>query len=158
MILSHRAAAEHLAENPTKTIDVVLITNSGGRYDDERFTNLIKQHANRLCHLVFDDVDFPRERHVMVEKHQIQQAIDFAADKHELVVTCTAGMSRSAGLAYIIACSKMDPSEAVTVLDPNRHTPNEKVVFLGHEIVNKPTLLEVYARFLDEMNLRSHHF
>jgi len=152
-IHSHRAASVLLAENPKK-YDVILVTNPGGRYDNEEYLQAIHRFARRLCVLEFDDVEFPRDRHQMPESHHVQSALNFAADKDGLIVTCTAGMSRSAALAYVVACSKMDPVEAVKVLDPNRHTPNEKVVFLGYDILGHPNMLEAYARFKDEMSLR----
>ena len=153
-ICSHRNAAALLSEQP-KTYDVILIFNPGGRYDNEDYLTAIRQHANRICELEFDDVEFPRDRHQMPEARHVRSAVDFAADKEQLVVTCTAGMSRSAALAYVVACTKMDPVEAVKVLDPNRHTPNEKVVFLGYDFLGRPAeMLEAYARFKDEMSLR----
>jgi predicted protein tyrosine phosphatase len=152
-ICSHRAAAEFLGENP-KTYDVILIVNTGRKYDNEEYLSEIKRQANRVCELMFDDIEFHRDNHRMVEPSQVREAVNFAADKDNLVVCCTAGMGRSAALAYVVACSKMEPAEAVTILDPNRHTPNEKVIFLGDTIVDAPTMLECYARFKDEMGRR----
>jgi len=152
-ICSHRAAAEFLHDNP-KTHDVILIVNNGTRYDNEDHLSAIRRNANRVCELMFDDIEFHRDNHRMVDESQVQEAIHFAAGKDNLVVTCTAGMGRSAALAYVVACSKMDPAEAVTILDPDRHTPNEKVIFLGNGLVDAPALLECYARFKDQMCLR----
>ena len=149
-ICSHKAAATLLTEN-TKKYDVILITNAFGKYDDEEHLNAICQHGNRICHLIFDDIEFPRDRHLMPELHHVQSAINFAAGKEELIVTCTAGKGRSAALAYVIACSKLEPAEAIKILDPKQHIPNEKVIFLGNRILGKPNLLSEYALFKDKL-------
>ncbi len=112
--------------------------------------NAIEHNANNICCLKFDDISFPRERFTMPELHQVQLALDFARDKEELVVTCTAGMGRSAATAYIVACSVMEPKEAIKILDPDLHIPNEKVVSLGSQILNKPNILEEFVEFQEK--------
>jgi predicted protein tyrosine phosphatase len=150
-ICSHRAAAALLGQAP-KQYDVILIVSPvspGLRSDDPAHLAAIRRNANRLCELAFDDVEFPREGYVMPAESHIREALAFATDKDDLVVTCTAGMGRSAALAYVVACSRMEPSEAVTILDPERHVPNEVVIGLGGRAVDAPDLLEFYARFKD---------
>jgi predicted protein tyrosine phosphatase len=143
-ICSHEAAAALLLRKP-HALDVVLIANPGARYDNEETLNAIRSNAKGLCELAFDDIEAPREHFSMPEAHHIQTALDFAADKDQLLVTCTAGKSRSAALSYVLACSKMKPSEAVLVLDPSRHTPNQRVIVLGYNLLGRPPgYLEAY--------------
>lgn len=100
-----------------------------------------------LLILKFDDIEKDeynkfgeRLPYVCPAKEHIKEALDFARGKDSLVVHCAAGISRSSAVAYVIACSRMSPKEALKVLDPNYHWPNLKVVQLGAELLGKPEM------------------
>ena len=47
-------------------------------------------------------------------------------------------------MMYVVRCSKMDPEEAVTILNYDLHVPNLHVVGLGAKVLNNPKVEQVY--------------
>ena len=96
----------------------------------------------------FDDVERRDKYYKLASKKQVQNILDWSMDKDNIIVHCTAGVSRSSAIAYLIACKKLnDHTLAVDYLNFNLHNPNLYVVQLGaillgnhniyHYLVNK---------------------
>jgi predicted protein tyrosine phosphatase len=102
-----------------------------------------------LQKLAFHDSWTQRDRDkgdTLPEERHIRKAIEFAADKDKLLVHCWAGVSRSAAVAFIVACSRgIAPAEALEkLLDPMIHAPNPLVVELGAEVLRNPEILRAF--------------
>ena len=69
-------------------------------------------------------------------------------DRRNLLVHCTAGVSRSASVAFLIACTLEPPEVAIKRLDVLKHFPNEHIMKLGSEILDNPRIHEVGLEFL----------
>jgi predicted protein tyrosine phosphatase len=147
-ILSHRNLVEHLAAN-SKMLDAIMIVNHNPRWaNDEQAERirLAKEHARDLLVLTFDDTTFHRDGYQAPEPRHVREALEWAKDREEFVVSCTAGKSRSSSIAYVLASKKIGPEEAIRILDPNRHIPNEWVVKHGSELLDN---LQVWDLFLE---------
>jgi predicted protein tyrosine phosphatase len=65
-------------------------------------------------------------------------------------VSCHAGVSRSSALAYVVRCRDWSPGEAIRVLTPGWHRPNELVVRLGAELLRDPAVYATYAAWMGQ--------
>jgi predicted protein tyrosine phosphatase len=120
--------------------DLLVISNPGSGLPSG-----VEPLARRLLHLEFDDFSEPREGVVLVTSADIERVLDWAQDHQNLVVCCHAGVSRSSAMAYVIACRTRSPAEALTLLLPGWHYPNERIVRLGAEVLGNK---EVYSACL----------
>ena len=77
---------------------------------------------------------------------EIRAAIEFAASSENLMVCCRAGQSRSAAIAFVIACQRLGPETACQLLDPERHIPNSLIVDLGARLIDD---LDVFHLFTE---------
>ena len=144
-VMSMGLACKTVKSNP-KTIDVVSIQNTNRSYSDYR---TIEQKAKN-CHVAkFDDVWLTKHEkrgYKLATRKQIEDILDWVEGKDELIVHCKVGKSRSAAVAYLIACKDNDPEVAITILDKNFHIPNEWVVELGAEILGNQRVWDVFAK------------
>ena len=101
-----------------------------------RFNDLQDVHLNRLT-----AEDMAKYGLHYPEKEHVEAALDYAKDKQSLLVHCTAGVSRSSATAYVIACSRVSPKDALRVLDSKFHWPNDRVVRLGAEVLGDPEIV-----------------
>ncbi len=118
--------ASALLESEPNQWNVLVILDSGWIV-----TNFLLSHSRSYLALRFDDIDQPRSNKLLPSTTQIQQGLDFSIGKDNLIVCCRAGQSRSAALAYVIACRERGASTALQLLDPTRHSPNRLVVTIG---------------------------
>lgn len=143
-ICSHAEAMKELRLCPNE-LAVVCITPPGHPVPPP-----IQQLAGELLHLEFDDVDFadPNVRPPTIE--HVTRALSFAKETEDLIVCCNAGISRSAGLAYVIECSRVaHPALACGVWEKNRHHPNRMVVRLGGELLNDPEVERQHTKWIN---------
>ena len=94
---------------------------------------------NRLM-LQFDDIEYEITNCVAPTKEHVQQALDFSEGKDDIIVSCNAGISRSAATAFLIACKKYGMDKAFEILNPKLHCPNALIIRHGSEILNIPDL------------------
>ncbi len=132
-------AASFLLENEPATWDALVILDSG-----VTATNLMRLQARRHCILRFDDIQQATEDRVLVTSEQIKQGLDFANGSQKLLVSCRAGQSRSAAMAYLIACQANGVDAALRLIDPTRHVPSPRIVKLAaslhtHDAANRAT-------------------
>ena len=146
-IASYIAASFLLEREPNKWHALVLL-DSG-----KQTTDYLKTHTRSFACLHFDDVEaaFPNKQ--PPTKTLIQQALDFATGKDNLLVSCRAGQGRSVATAYVISCREHGVDEALKLLNPTRHFPNRLVVSLGDAILEDSTALQ---RFDDWRQRHAH--
>ncbi|MBL8796667.1 MAG: hypothetical protein JNM56_22385 [Planctomycetia bacterium] len=140
-IFSHQGLHEFLLQHADAR-DTVHITDS-----DVACLPFLRERAGNHLHLQFDDVATASSAFRSPSLADVQRAIDWSADKRHLAVACHAGVSRSSALAYVIACTRLAPADAIRVLDPARHAPNSLVVTLGSRVLNNPGVLKAFADF-----------
>lgn len=128
-------AASDLLSRTTETWDAIFIIDSGFAIHPKAI-ELTRRHLV----LSFDDIERPQNGRVICQQSHIEAAIYFAKGSENLLVSCRAGQSRSAAIAYLILCHYSDPEAALEVLEPYRHRPNRKVLDLGNQLLDDPAL------------------
>lgn len=139
-ICGHRKAARILADKPGH-YDVIMISSPDSFFGVEGSDTIIK-NAKSYKLLAFHDISVVREGMHPPEQHHIEEALEFAKDKEELIVCCQAGISRSSATAYVIKAREVGEFEALAILDPHVHHPNGMIVKLGSQILKKPDMVE----------------
>lgn len=85
---------------------------------------------------LFDDVINPDLNRAPTLEH-VENCIKWGLDKEDLLVSCAAGVSRSASIAYLIECAfSGDPEASTSVLDYRKHRPNQLILCYGNKILN----------------------
>lgn len=143
-IQSLMSAEAFLTFNPNKW-DVIWVRNS-----DAFVPERARQSAKRFLELVFDDIDFPLASYIMPSRGDVQQALEFCEHSHDLICCCQNGISRSAALAYVCQCTRVDPAEAIKGLTVYRHYPNRRVVQIASMFLHNHEIYKVYEEWLPE--------
>lgn len=151
-IFSLEAIADLIARKRTG-YNIVSIRNSN--FPDSYYSVFKKYRRNyKDIHVqVFDDIESPMDELELVTPEQIMMILAWAKDKERIVVHCAAGISRSSAVAYLIACSRMPPSEAIRMIDPDRHCPNDLVLFHGIKILNDISIYTEYMKWIRKAGL-----
>lgn len=110
-----------------------------------------------LCHIVeyFDDISYPQVGYFCPQKKQIENLLNFAENKDNIICACWAGISRSSGMAYVIESSRSTPSKALAILSYDLHRPNELVIRHGSEILDLPEMIDLISDWTIECRRRS---
>lgn len=147
-ILAH-SLAKRFVENheDAKEFCTILISTPGDKTQNIEF---IKSHVETLLHIEFDDVEIVRKGALAPTVSDIRNVLEWAREKKKLLVSCSAGVSRSAAIAYLIHCLDKPPKEAIQHLKIGIHDPNKVVIKLGAEVLNNPEVESVIADFHDE--------
>jgi len=98
----------------------------------------------------FDDIRAPEEGWIVPAKEHVQRILDWSIDRKNIAVHCTAGISRSSAIAYLIACQRCPPKEALEVLDPMMHFPNRLIIRLGAEVMEDESVINEYNKWYEE--------
>jgi predicted protein tyrosine phosphatase len=107
---------------------------------------LAKEHL----HLQFDDIVFENKRLKMPDIDDVLDALEWTKEKEDVLFTCHAGASRSAAMAYVCACQDFYPEDAIQLLKPGVHVPNQKIVQFGVEALKDKNILETFKVWLDQ--------
>lgn len=91
----------------------------------------------------FDDISEPMPGYIMPKEQDIKDVIDWSKGKDNLLVHCSAGISRSAAIAYLIECTRKPPKEAEKILRRSIHFPNMLILEIGSQILGDPNILKV---------------
>jgi predicted protein tyrosine phosphatase len=134
-------AQQFLADRPGE-FHCLLITDF-----DYPFPEEIRGLVRDLMHLAFDDACFSTELHRLANAATVQQAITWAEGRDKLLIACHAGISRSAALAFLIACTDRPPDQALGLLDPGKHRPNDLVVMLGSKVLGNPRIWDTFLEW-----------
>jgi predicted protein tyrosine phosphatase len=148
-ILAHGPAG-NLAESQPGLIDFVFLTDPNAPFVITGSEKII-ENCREFIRRDFHDIELPRERGQIPTRKDVQLILDWIEERKGwmdseddlLVVSCQAGISRSAGTAYVIACTLQTPEEALSILDPQVHWPNEAVVGHGADILGKPQMKDL---------------
>ncbi len=95
----------------------------------------------------FDDIQSPEPGWIVPGREHIQRILGWTLGMSKIAVHCTAGISRSPAVAYLIACQRSPPREALQVLDPMMHFPNRLIISLGAEAMGDESILSEYNRW-----------
>lgn len=148
MIKIHSRNDMHILvhQNPQQLKCVVLFEPD---HPGDRLVHEIFPQCQDYIAVAFNDITWPREGYVEPQEEHIREILEWAKDRPgDLHVTCRAGISRSSAVAYLIACTRMAPEEAVKVLDPARHMPNELILKIGSKLIG-PHILPPINDYLE---------
>jgi predicted protein tyrosine phosphatase len=111
---------------------------------DYPFPEEIRGLVRDVLHLAFDDACFPTGLNRLADRAAVQQALAWAEGRDKLLIACHAGISRSAALAFLIACTDRPPEQALSLLDPGKHRPNDLVVMLGSTVLGDRRIWDAF--------------
>lgn len=133
-------------KNPA--LNIVSIRNSGESEEIQDMFDLHRDNFNSLCSVIFDDISEPMAGagYRLPKEKDIEKVLQWAKDKENILVHCSAGISRSSAIAYLIECTRIPPCEAVKILKPGIHYPNRLMVKIGSEILGNPEIYEVFNK------------
>jgi len=98
----------------------------------------------------FDDIRIPVDGHITPSQESIGRILKWAEKRKHIAVHCTAGISRSSAIAYLIACQRTSPKHAVKILDPAKHSPNLLILNLGAEILGNKSVSTEYVKWFEK--------
>lgn len=127
-----------LLENESNKWDSIVIVDPAMHH-----TNFASQYSKRSLILKFDDVATYDTSKTPPNVNDIETAVNFSMDSEGLVVCCRAGQSRSAAVALVIQF-RLHGARAFNLLAPERHCPNQLIVSLGAEVIDRPDLISEF--------------
>lgn len=145
LILSEDAAVDFVRKSPYYW-NVISIRDHNDAPVDE-----VASRCQTLHKVKFDDIDAPVKGFTIPTEEHVRSILDFSRDKKEILIHCTAGISRSSASAYLIACTRMPPIEAIKCLNTVYHWPNALVVKIGAKILNNPQILHECEKWKTEV-------
>lgn len=145
-IYSLEAMVELISRKKTN-LNIVSIRSSKMPEDVYEVFALFPKNFKSIIMEEFDDIESPEDVFIVPEEEHVSRILDWAKDKNNIAVHCTAGVSRSSAIAYLIACSKMPPSEAIKVLDWNYHSPNDLVILHGIKLLGNYSIYTEYIKW-----------
>lgn len=113
-----------------------IIIHEYGRYND-----VIDIVDNCKDALVLEMDDTITERQGSPTKELVEKALSSNFE----IVSCRAGISRSSAIAYLLACKRTSPEEAIQLLLPSKHFPNELILKYGMEILGEQIFAPIAA-------------
>lgn len=153
-IHSARDAARELHLNRGKWC--VISLRSPDTPDEHHPVTDKQPHAIAMLIRKFDDVWEDRhgeQGYILPTKEDVQLCLDFVANQQpeNLLIHCDAGVSRSSAIAYVIACTMDTPEEAIKLLNPMLHMPNERIIRYGAELLGNSEVWLEYQKFGDDL-------
>ncbi len=145
IITGHQRAAHRLREQPGH-YDFLFITSPRMPFEWLGGEDVLKFARTSLM-LQFDDIDFAMTDMTEPRHEHVESALSWAPDKSNLLIACQAGISRSSATAVVLRASCMSVPEALNILDPAVHHPNQRVIELGEQILNKPGLANAVSEW-----------
>jgi predicted protein tyrosine phosphatase len=142
IVIRNYLAGSFLLEQEPKVWDAIVILDSGLKPSD-----FVAQHAQKFIYLRFDDVTQSKVGKKTASSNDIRAALDFSKGAESLLVCCRAGQSRSAAVAFIIACQRFGSEKADQILNAKRHVPNSWIVELGANLLDDPHVLQAFAQW-----------
>jgi len=135
IVIRNYLAGSFLLEREPNEWDAIVLLDS-----DVSHTEFVAEHTSRHLYLRFDDIQFEAPGKRLATTGDIQRALNFAAGSKNLLVCCRAGQSRSAAIAFLIACKNLGAEAACNLLNPERHVPNRQIVELGAHFIECPVV------------------
>lgn len=142
-----KGTAQEILKKRPKEFDSLIITNHDVVVPEE-----VRAMSKDVLHLTFDDIVghspfHPEGKYILATKDHIKEALTWAEGRPKLLVACHAGVSRSSGLAYVIAAVDWGPQTALRVFRPGWHWPNVHVVKLGAEVLESPSVWNTFREW-----------
>jgi len=137
-IAGYLAASYLLQQEPAKWDALVILDSTISASD------FVRRQALRHRYLRFDDIQQSEPDRVVATPESIEKGLDFARGSGRLLVSCRAGQSRSAAMAYLIACRENGVESAVQLINPTRHVPSPLIIRLGATLMEMPDALEAF--------------
>lgn len=147
------AALSDLVTAQVTDYSIVSIRNSDLPESSYAVFKKYRRNFRNIHVAVFDDIEYPQDGLAIVEPEQIELILAWSGNRRNIAVHCTAGISRSSAIAYLIACTRMPASEAIGILDPDRHCPNDLVIYHGVKILNDTLVYEEYIKWIRKAGL-----
>ncbi|QDU74277.1 hypothetical protein Pan97_12840 [Bremerella volcania] len=132
-------AASDLLRREAGLWDVIVVL---GR--EAELNPLVAETTQRHLVLRFDDIEFPVQGQQHVTSTHIQQALAFAKNSENLLVTCRAGQSRSVALAFVLNCQHFGLLSATEMLNPRRHVPNQLLIHEAALWLDRPDMEDAF--------------
>jgi predicted protein tyrosine phosphatase len=109
----------------------------------------LEDNAKSMLVLKIDDVSdakYEKWGYRVPRQTDVEEIIDWVKEENpkNLMVHCWAGVSRSSATAYVVACSMMEPEEAIKILDEKVHSPNELIISYGSKCLGISEIWRVY--------------
>lgn len=102
----------------------------------------------------FDDIvaPLPNRNEIVPNKEEIKKIIDWTknimgSNSNDIIVHCTGGVSRSSAVAILIKYMQ-NPESALSVINPMLHSPNEKIIEIGGDILGDSGLVDKTNKLL----------
>lgn len=140
-----RSPAYKLLQSNPGHWSVVFINNP-----TEPLPSWVKEYAKDFIHLQFDDIAYESKKLKMPEIDDVLDALEWTKDRGDVLFACHMGISRSSAMAYICACQDFYPEDAINLLKHGIHSPNQKVVQLGTEILKDKKITEVFQEWMEK--------
>ena len=135
-------SCSHLLDTQPGQWDVVVILDSA--LNESGF---VKSRARRSLQVFFDDITSPSPNMIAPDTPQVSSAIDFGLTSSKFIVSCRAGQSRSAAIAFAVAYEKLGIANALSILDPEWHRPNERIIKIADGVINRPGIVDAHAEW-----------
>lgn len=140
---------QSLIQERRNELDALVITNKETPFPVE-----VEKLVKGFLWLRFDDVLQSRGHYVAVEPKQIEEGLAWAKGRERIVIACHAGISRSSGMAVLIAMQEYnDLDKAFSILDLKKHWPNTLVIKLGAEILKRPDLWLYFVNWTNKRTI-----
>jgi predicted protein tyrosine phosphatase len=118
--------------------------------DDAYSATCMKNHAKDRClrfhSYVFNDIDIVNDEPGLVPcLSHVLSAIEFAGKEDPVTVHCSAGVSRSSVIAFLILRNRLDGNsyKAIQYLDHRLHNPNRYICELAAEHFKDPSIMKL---------------
>lgn len=132
-------------ETDPKGFDCIVINGPQDKVPD-----YVSELAREYIHLQFDDVIYDYGHMQKPEKHHVEKALEWGKGRENIVVACAAGISRSSATALAIVFQEHGIEDAFSILDPNHHEPNKRIVYLASKILGKPELWDEFVKWKEK--------
>ena len=135
---------------------ISIRTSGGGRtcYTKETrehfydFIDMNKETFASMLVLKFDDC-WDGSQGVVPTVEDVKKALEWSEGKDNIVVHCSAGITRSSAIAYVIYCKKLGVADAIENIDFRKHAPNHLIVKIGADILGDPLIESEFEKVND---------
>lgn len=127
--------ASELLQRESDSWDVIVVLGS-----EAELNPFVEKHSRSYLVLRFDDIEKPIQGQQHVASKHIEQAVAFAKNSENLLVTCRAGQSRSVALAFVLASQHFGEQAANEMLNAKRHIPNQLLIREAARLLDHPEI------------------
>jgi predicted protein tyrosine phosphatase len=140
-----RSPLKKVLETDPKGFDVIVINGP-----EDVVPDYVHELGREHLHLQFDDVIYDYGHMVKPERHHVEKALEWAKGRENIVVACAAGISRSSATALAIVVQEHGILDAFSILHPELHEPNKRIVYLASKILGKPELWDEFVKWKEK--------